>query len=127
MKLSMPIVNSSVKARELMYGTVFEQAAFSEVMRLSNTFVRCCRIHQSIQKMFFDANDCRQAWSPGWPGLEMLFDDVPGNAIRDKRIHEAVREHPLQEIGDHIGLHFYTISIISKREAERSGNSKIKA
>jgi len=40
---------------------------------------------------------------------------------RDTRIYEAVRFHHyrLQEVADHLGLHFSTISAIANREASR--------
>jgi len=40
---------------------------------------------------------------------------------RDHVIHEAVRRHhyKLQEVANHLGLHFSTVSVIAKREAKQ--------
>jgi hypothetical protein len=43
---------------------------------------------------------------------------------RDARIHDAVRlyHYKLQEVSDHLGLHFSTISAIAKQQAVGSLN-----
>ena len=70
-----------------------------------------------------DLNILRQERDAARPSLEVLFADATDKAIRNQRIHDAVREHhyTLQEVGDHIGLHFSTISVIAKRaDAEKA-------
>jgi len=54
------------------------------------------------------------------PSLEALFSNVSDKTTRDERIHQAVRCHhyKLREVGDHVGLHFSSISVIAKRGAE---------
>ncbi|MGB2982268.1 MAG: addiction module toxin RelE, partial [Candidatus Bipolaricaulia bacterium] len=56
------------------------------------------------------------------PTLEALFADVSDKQTRNERIHAAVRDHQykLQEVGDHLGLNFSTISVIAKRVDEGS-------
>ena len=55
------------------------------------------------------------------PSLWEIFLAVSDKLDRDTRIHDAVRVHhyKLQEVADHLGLHFSTISVIAKREASR--------
>jgi len=54
------------------------------------------------------------------PGLATLFAEVAaaGRAERDRRIHEAhlVHGYTLKAIGDHLGLHYATISQIANRQ-----------
>ena len=54
------------------------------------------------------------------PSLDELFSGVSDTATRNERIHRAVRIHhyTLKEVGDFLGLHFSTISIIAKRVGE---------
>jgi REP element-mobilizing transposase RayT len=56
------------------------------------------------------------------PSLEDIFQDVASKQDRDARIYVAVRVHhyKLQEVGDHLGLHFSTISAIAKHQASGS-------
>jgi putative transposase len=56
------------------------------------------------------------------PTLEELFAGVADKATRNERIHTAVRKHQyrLQEVGDHLGLCYSTISVIAKRVDESS-------
>ena len=56
------------------------------------------------------------------PTLEELFVGVVDKATRNERIHTAVRKHQykLQEVGDHLGLCYSTISVIAKRVDESS-------
>jgi putative transposase len=67
-----------------------------------------------------DPNILRRERDAARPSLATLFSDVTDRHGRDQRIHDAVREHhyTLQEVGDHLGLHFSTISVIAKRLAE---------
>ena len=55
------------------------------------------------------------------PSLEELFVGVSDKATRNERIHEAVRVHryTLREVGDFLGLHVSTISVIAKRVGEK--------
>lgn len=71
-----------------------------------------------------DPNLLRRERDAARPTLGDLFDEIEGRADRDRRIHDAVRVHhyTLREVGDHLGLHFSTVSVIAKRE-----HSKIKA
>jgi len=50
------------------------------------------------------------------PTLGELLDGVADKRSRNARIHEAVRKHRyrLQEVGDHLGLCYSTISVIAK-------------
>jgi len=76
-----------------------------------------------------DPNVLRRERDAARPNLRALFADVTDRTSRDQRIHDAVRLHhyTLQEVGDHIGLHFSTISVIARRIAEEQADSKIKA
>ena len=67
-----------------------------------------------------DPNILRREQDAARPSLEALFSDVTDRRTRNQRIHAAVRDHhyTLQEVGDHLGLHFSTISVIAKRVAE---------
>ena len=58
------------------------------------------------------------------PSLEELFSNVAKKETRNQCIHDAACEYhyTLREIGDFLGLHFSTISVIARRE-----DSKIKA
>jgi hypothetical protein len=51
------------------------------------------------------------------PSLDELFTNVTDKAARDERIHEAVRVHcyTLNEVGEHVGLLYSTVSVIAKR------------
>jgi len=52
--------------------------------------------------------------------LEELFADASDKVTRNERIYQSVRVHhyTLQEVGDHVGLLYSTISVIAKRVAE---------
>jgi putative transposase len=54
------------------------------------------------------------------PALAELFAGVTDKATRNERIHAAIREcqYKLQEVGDHLGLCYSTISVITKRVDE---------
>jgi len=54
------------------------------------------------------------------PSLEELFVDVFDKAVRNERIYQAVRVHhyTLNEVGDHVGLLYSTISMIARRVHE---------
>ena len=61
------------------------------------------------------------------PPLEELFQDTETDkALRNERIHIAVREHDytLFQLQDYLGMHYSTISRIVKRvdEGRRSEN-----
>jgi len=91
----------------------------------SRTFVE--EIRPLLRSSPVDPNILRRERDAGRPALQRLFSDAQNKATRNKLIHEAVREHhyTLQEVGDHLGLHLSTISVIARREAGE--NSKIKA
>jgi hypothetical protein len=59
--------------------------------------------------------------SRGKAGREIL-QDVASKSDRDARIHDAVHlyHYKLQEVGDHLGLNFSTVSAIAKRQAAGS-------
>jgi putative transposase len=67
-----------------------------------------------------DPNILRRERSAARPTLEELFSGVRDKQARNLRIHDAVREHhyTLQEVGDHLSLHFSTISVIARRVVE---------
>ncbi len=54
------------------------------------------------------------------PTLDELFADATDKPTRNERIHAAVRKHQykLQEVGDHLGLCYSTISVIAKHVEE---------
>ena len=56
------------------------------------------------------------------PSLDGLFHNVEDKKTRNERIYEAVRIHryTLRQVGDHVGLLYSTISMIAKREHEKS-------
>ncbi len=66
-----------------------------------------------------DQNVLRRERDAARPSLKEIFQSVADRRDRDARIHDAVRLHHyrLQEVADHLGLHFTTISVIAKREA----------
>jgi putative transposase len=68
-----------------------------------------------------DQNVLRRERDAARPSLDEIFLDVVDKSDRDTRIHTAVRVHhyKLQEVADHLGLHFSTISVIANREASR--------
>ena len=70
-----------------------------------------------------DPNILRRERNAAGPSLDVLSADVTHKATRDQRISDAVREHhhTLQEVGDHVGLHFSTISVIPAQVAEAQG------
>jgi len=69
-----------------------------------------------------DQNVLRRERDAARPSLEEIFEDVASKPDRDTCIYSAVRLHhyKLQEIGDYLGLHFSTISVIAKRQAAGS-------
>lgn len=54
------------------------------------------------------------------PSLKDLFADISDEVTRNEQIHQAVRvyRYTLREVGDYLGLHFSTISVIAKRVDE---------
>ena len=66
-----------------------------------------------------DPNVLRRERSAARPTLEVIFSNVTDRAKRDAGIHAAVREYhyTLREVGDHLGLHFSTVSVIAQRVA----------
>jgi hypothetical protein len=54
------------------------------------------------------------------PSLEELFSGISDEATRNERIRQAVRayHYKLREVGEFLGLHFSTISVIAKRASE---------
>jgi putative transposase len=68
-----------------------------------------------------DQNVLRRERDAARPSLEEIFRGMADKQDRDTRIHAATRVHhyKLQEVADHLGLHFSTISVIAKRAASR--------
>jgi len=60
------------------------------------------------------------------PSLKELFADVSNKSTRNERIHQAVRVHryTLREVGDFLGLHFSTISVIAKHVGEKRADQE---
>ena len=60
------------------------------------------------------------------PSLEDLFSGISDEATRNERTHQAVRVHhyTLREVGDLLGLHFSTISVIAKGVDEAKNNQE---
>jgi len=75
-------------------------------------------IRPALLEKPLDQNVLRRQRDAARPSLVELFADVADRADRDRRIHEAVRLHhyKLQEVANHLGLHFSTISVIAKRQ-----------
>jgi putative transposase len=71
-----------------------------------------------------DPNILRRERSAARPSLTELFSGVRDKKTRNHLIYDAIRNghYTLQEVGNHLGLHFSTISVIAKSE-----DSKIKA
>jgi len=76
-----------------------------------------------------DPNTLRRERDAARPSLEELFLGVTDRLTRNRRIRDAVRNHhyTLQEVGNHVGLHFSTISVIAKRIATDPTDSETKA
>jgi len=51
------------------------------------------------------------------PALADLLKDAASKKLRNRQIHQAVRTHryTLQQVADHLGLHYSTISVICSR------------
>ncbi len=81
---------------------------------------------QSLRPLLRDVEEnrefCREERLATRPSLKELFRDVTSKAMRNECIHAAVRTHQykLQEVGDHLGLCYSTISVIAKRVDERN-------
>jgi len=60
------------------------------------------------------------------PSLEELFGGICNKATRNEQIHQAVRIHryTLREVGNFLGLHFSTISVIAKHIGETAANQE---
>ncbi|MEA3238855.1 MAG: addiction module toxin RelE, partial [Candidatus Bipolaricaulota bacterium] len=67
-----------------------------------------------------DQNVLRRERDAARPSLEAIFQDVTDKSDRNVRIYDAVRLHhyTLQEVGNYLGLHFSTISVIAKQQDE---------
>ena len=93
----------------------------------SDVFVE--HLRPLLHDMPLDPNVLRREHDVARPGLDDLFSTMSDKASRDELIHQAARIHhyKLQEVGDHLGLHFSTVSVIANRVAEVNRNSNIKA
>jgi len=67
-----------------------------------------------------DPNILRRERDAARPSLDVLCADIKDKATRNQRIHDAVREHhyTLQEVEEHLDLHFSTVSVIATQVAE---------
>ncbi len=68
-----------------------------------------------------DPNVLRRERDAARPSLGEIFRGADDKLTRNACIYTAVRVHHyrLQEVGEHLGLHFSTVSVIAKREASR--------
>ena len=84
------------------------------------------QIKPLLNKKPVDPEIRRRERSPSRPSLEELFSDVSDKETRSERIHQAVRAYhfKLREVGDFLGLHFSTISVIAKRVAKSRANQE---
>jgi len=85
----------------------------------SESFVE--RMRPRLLETPLDQNVLRRERDAARPSLETIFEDVADKSDRDARIYDAVRVHHcrLREVAEYLGLHFSTISMIAKQEAER--------
>jgi hypothetical protein len=90
----------------------------------SDAFVEEMRPH--LAEAPLDPNILRRERDAARPSLEKLFANVSNKRVRNQRIHDAVRDHhyTLQEVGNHVALHFSTISIIAKQVSEAQSSRK---
>lgn len=93
----------------------------------SDAFVE--RLRPLLLETPLDPNVLRRERDVARPSLEELFSGMSNKASQNKLIYRATRvyHYKLREVGDHLGLHFSTISVIAKRVAEANQNSNIKA
>ena len=79
------------------------------------------RMRPRLLDMPRDQNVLRRERDAARPSLKEIFRGMADKQDRNARIHAAVRVHHyrLQEIADHLGLHFSTISVIAKHVASR--------
>ncbi len=84
----------------------------------SNAFIE--RMRPLLLNAPLNPNILRRERDAARPSLCELFSSVFDKKTRDECIYQAVRHHhyKLQEVGDHVGLHFSTISVIARRMAE---------
>jgi putative transposase len=75
------------------------------------------RVRPLLQSAPVDPHILRKEATAARPALKELFADVKDKRERDHAIHRAVRAHhyTLQEVAEHLGLHYSTISVIAKR------------
>lgn len=87
------------------------------------------RMKPRLAKASLDPNVLRRERDAARPSLEALFSDGTDRRARNQRICNAVRDRHdmLQEVGDHIGLHFPTIEIIAKCVSEERADSRMEA
>lgn len=93
----------------------------------SDAFVE--HLRPLLRDIPLDPNVLRREHDAARPSIEDLFSAMPDKATRDELIYRATRiyHYKLQEVGDHLGLHFSTISVIANRVAEAKHYSNIKA
>jgi REP-associated tyrosine transposase len=93
----------------------------------SDAFVE--HLRPLLRDIPLDPNVLRREHDVARPNLKVLFSAMPDKATRDELIYRATRvyHYKLQEVGNHLGLHFSTISAIANRVANSNINSNIKA
>ena len=95
--------------QNLRAGSLLGSEAFVEQMR------------PRLLEIPLDPNALRRELDVSRLTLDEIFLNVVDKSDRDRRIYEAVRiyHYRLEEVGDHLDLHFSTISVIAKRQATR--------
>jgi|GEM_PF-6623590 len=93
----------------------------------SDAFVE--HLRPLLRDMPLDPNVLHREHDAARLSVEDLFSAMPDKVTRGKFICRATRvyHHELQEVGDHLGLHFSTISVIAHRLAEANHNSNMTA
>lgn len=78
------------------------------------------RMKPLLLESMTDKEITRRERLAGRPSLDELFRAIKGRAMRNERIHEAVRTHQyaLSEVGEFLGLAYSTISLIARRVDE---------
>ena len=73
-----------------------------------------------------DPNVLRRERDAARPSLRELFSNMSDKTTRDECIYKAIRcyHYKLREVGDHLGLHFSTVSVIANQQAKRDSNIK---
>ena len=88
------------------------------------------RMRPLLAKTPSDPEIRRRERTAARPSLDDLFADVSSKEMRDDGIYRAIRQYyyRLREVGDYLGLHDSTVSVIAKQIArgEEFGDSRSK-